>query len=179
MGLELTKAQRVILINQMEILKKLQPSKEEEYDKYIEILDRGYTPYYSEIFGEPDEELDKDISRQVFDVFDMYQALYFDYQNLTEDEREQINEKDVLFKGYDGNNESQYSFAHFVVFEMERYKFIKELLDEGKIESMNSHRGMAGHYKELLNRYHRIREENNKKHQRRLTLEQIKEVIGK
>ncbi|MEW5069665.1 YfbU family protein [Bacillus subtilis] len=180
MTLHFTKEQRAILINQLEIKQLLDESRKDLYEKYIEILDRGYSRYYSDIFGELDEELDDTVHKRVVGVLTMYETLYNDRLHLPEEEKKQIDEKDVLFKGFDGNNESSHhSYVNFLVRKMEMFSTIGELIETGKIKSTNSHRSMVGYYDELLQRYRSVTEKNNKSFKDRLTLEQFKEVLGK
>ncbi|CAI6223674.1 YfbU family protein [Bacillus subtilis] len=142
---------------------------------------RGYSSYYSDIFGgEPYEELDDIVHSRVAGVLRMYENLYNDRLHLPKEEMIQIDEKDVLFKGFDGNTESShYSYVNFLVGKMEEFNTIGELIKTGKIKSTNSHRSMIGYYDELLRRYRSVTEKNNKSFQDRLTLEQFKEVLGK
>ncbi|CUB44699.1 MULTISPECIES: YfbU family protein [Bacillus] len=176
MTLNFTKEQRAILINQMEILKRLDPQSEAEYERNIEVLYNGYSHFYEEIFGHIEDEFSPEITRKVFDVLTMYRALYFGFKNLTSEEQEEISEEDVLFQGFDGNEEpDHYCFANHVVKEAGLYSEMEDLIKEGKIE-MNSHRNRVRYYNELLSRWTKVREDAGGEH---LTLQQIKNVLGK
>lgn len=52
----LSKTERLILVNQYTILKKLDPESDEMYKQYIDILVKGSTLDYSEIFKHIEEE---------------------------------------------------------------------------------------------------------------------------
>lgn len=176
MTLNFTKEQRAILINQMEILKRLDPQSEDEYERNIEVLYNGYSHFYEDIFGHIEDEFSPETTRKVFDVLTMYRALYFGFKNLTSEEQEEISEEDVLFQGFDGNEEpDHYCFANYVVKEAGLYSEMGDLIKEGKIE-MNSHRNRVRYYNELLSRWTKVREDAGGEN---LTLQQIKNVLGK
>ncbi|MEC2274728.1 YfbU family protein [Bacillus subtilis] len=176
MTLKFTKEQRAILINQMEILKRVDPQNSDEYEKNIDILYNGFSYFYSEVCGEIEDEFPEIITRQVFDILNMYRTLYFSYQNLTEEEKDEISERDVLFQGFDGNEEPyHYSFVNYVVKRAGLYSEMRDLLEEGKIE-LNSHRNRISYYNELLSRWSQVSKETNEIY---LTLQQIKTVLGK
>ncbi|RBN39770.1 hypothetical protein DMN50_18610 [Priestia megaterium] len=176
MSLNFSKEQRALLINQFEILKHLDPSSTEEYDNKIEILYNGYSYFYEGIVGDVNEDLSEAVSRKVFDILDLYRDLYSSYENLTEEEQEQIEERHVIFRGFDGNEEiPYYKFAQFAVTKEGLYGEIKELVQEGKVE-MNSHANRLRYYNDLLSRWKPLREELNGE---KLNLEQIKHVLNK
>lgn len=176
MSLNFSKEQRALLINQFEILKHLDPSSTEEYDNKIEILYNGYSYFYEDIVGDINEDLSGVVSRKVLDILSLYRALYFGYENLTEEEQEQIEERYVIFRGFDGNEEiPYYKFAQFVVTKAGLYGEIKELIQEGKVE-MNSHANRLRYYNDLLSRWEPLRKELNGEN---LNLEQIKHVLNK
>lgn len=174
MTLKFTKEQRAILINQMEILKRVDPQNSDEYEKNIDILYNGFSYFYSDISGEIEDEFPEIITRQVFDILNMYRTLYFSYENLTEEEQDEISEEDVLFQGFDGSEEPyHYSFVKYVVERSRLYSEMSDLLEEGKIE-LNSHCNRISYYNKLLSRWSQI--STNEPY---LTLQQIKTVIGK
>ncbi|MES9786519.1 YfbU family protein [Bacillus pumilus] len=176
MTLQFSKEQRTILINQMEILKRLDPQNSDEYERKIEVLYNGYSYFYSDIFGEIEEEFSPEISRKVLDVLNMYRNLYFSFKSLTSEEQGEISEEDVLFQGFDGNEEyNHYRFAKHVVNEADLYLEISKLIDEGKIE-MNSHRNRLHYYNKLLSRWTKVKELAGRGN---LTLQQIKNVLDK
>ncbi|MBK0295839.1 YfbU family protein [Bacillus sp. S34] len=176
MSLNFSKEQRVILINQFEILKHLDPSYSDYYDNKIEILHNGYSYFYDDIVGDLSEDFPKETSRTVLDIFELYRKLYFSYKRLSPEDQEQINERDVIFKGFDGNTEtSYYSFANFVVLRAGKYGEIKDLIEEGKVD-MNSHSSRINYYIDLLSRWSPLRQESLGKD---LTLQQIKHLLNK
>ncbi|MCY8513536.1 YfbU family protein [Bacillus atrophaeus] len=176
MTINFTKEQRAILINQMEILKRVDPQNSDEYEKNIDILYNGFSYFYSDVCGEIEDEFPVIITRKVFDILDMYRTLYFSYENLPREEQDEISERDVLFQGFDGNEESyHYSFVNYVVKKSRLYLELKDLLDEGKIE-LNSHKNKISYYNELLSRWSQVRKETDDIY---LTLQQINTVLGK
>ncbi|CUB24276.1 hypothetical protein BN2127_JRS3_03780 [Bacillus safensis] len=175
MSLRFTKEQRAILINQFEILKRLDNNNEKDYDHNIEVLFNGYSTFYKKIFGDIEDEFPEEITRKVYDVLDMFRVLYSSYEQLTSEEKKEIDEKDVLFKGFDGNEETNhFVFASFILRKTELYSDLQELIKQNKVE-INSHRNIIYYYDELLANWSKIRKETKG----RLSLEQIKYVLDK
>ncbi|HDR8155557.1 TPA: YfbU family protein [Bacillus cereus] len=139
----LSKRERLILANQYDILSRLA---EEEYEKkefedLRDIFTSGYTRYYSLATEHFSDEVNQEECKFVVDVLDLYRDLYYSREHSAE-ARDAINENDVLFKGFDLNDEIEskyYSFYKFLVDQLGRYGEIKELIEAGKIESYNSH----------------------------------------
>lgn len=180
MTLNFTKEQRAILINQMEILKKVDKANEKEYEKKIFALHCGFSKLYSELIGEIDDELEIDIQNTVYDVFKMYRDLNHSYNKLSPEEQEQIEKEDLLFKGYDGHSEAAYLlFANFIIRELDHFVYIKKLLDSGEIESLDSHYSTLSYYKKLLPAWKHFNKAKENQLNSNLSLEEIKEILGK
>ncbi len=180
MTLQFTKEQRAILINQMEILKKVDKANEKEYEKKIYALYNGFSKLYSELIGEIDDELEIDVQNTVYDVFKMYRDLNNSYKKLSPEEQEQIDKDDLLFKGYDGHSEASYlSFANFIILELEHFVEIKLLLDSGEIESLDSHYSTLSDYKKMLQVWKHYKKAKENQLNSNLSLEEIKHILGK
>lgn len=161
--MKLSEETRLILYNQYEILKKLHPDYEEEYKLNQEIIYHGYEYNYEEL-GDFSSVYDEETSRFVFNVFNMIDALQISYSNLSKEDKLKINKEDLYFKGYDGNEEIEYSYARFVIKDLKRY-------DGLEIEDFNSHCNMVDTYKRMLDKWY-----NYGKHFK-LSVEQIKDII--
>ncbi|MED3728538.1 YfbU family protein [Priestia filamentosa] len=176
MSLNFSKEQRALLINQFEVLKHLDSSNSKSYDNKIEILQNGYSDFYDEIAGNISDEFPKDQSQKVWDILKLYRKLYFSYENLTPEEQEQIDEEEVIFQGFDGNEESNYYvFAKFIVEKAERYSEINELIKKGKVD-MNSHWPKLNYYDGLLSRLMQLNDEDTSQY---LACDQIKYILNK
>jgi|SRR5690606_25214541 len=134
---------RLILANQYEILSRLSNDdyEKEQFENLRDIFVSGYSRYYSlstEFFS---DEVSDDECKFVVDVLSLYRDLYFSRKN-SEEIQNAIVEKDVLFKGFDLNDDLEvkyYSFYRFLVEKLGRFEEIKELVELGKIDDYNSH----------------------------------------
>lgn len=134
--------ERLFFANQYEILSMLT---EDEYEKeQFEILKdifvSGYSRYYSFATERFEDEVSDEQCKFVVDVLTLYYDLYFSRKN-NEEVMEHIEEEDVLFKGFDLNDEIEgkyYSFYKFLVEKLGRFEEFKNLIKLGKI-NYNSH----------------------------------------
>lgn len=113
--MELTKKDRLILINQYQILKRLDPNSAKQYDQAIEILKQGYTLLYSQIAAEvTDAELCPDKAQVVADVIGAYKALEA-YKAANKDDKEVASHPWAKFRGFHGASEAEYlAYARFL-----------------------------------------------------------------
>ncbi|XOW22527.1 YfbU family protein [Lactococcus lactis] len=99
MELELSMKERLNLINQYKILLELADKdslEKKEYENLIEILERGYTRYYSRAISEiSEEELSDKECKAVVDILDLYSDLYFYWHN--DDEIQNTIDKSNVF----------------------------------------------------------------------------------
>lgn len=103
MSVELTRVERAMLINQYEILKRLEPSEASWYEEKIDILRSGYELLYGDaLFMGDDSTLSYDEGRYVMDVLDMYGFLQ------SSAEKAGLQDTRLKFHGFDGNNEDLY-----------------------------------------------------------------------
>ena len=169
----LTPFERLSLMNQFSMLKAVDPENESHYDDQIEILRSGYTIMYGEVFKYVYEEMEEDECRYVFDVLDMHRILINSFEALKD--KQGLTADDVVFEGFDGNNETKrYAFAEYLR-KAGRWK-------ETLVGDLNSHSIMTMHrYPKMLERYEPIKKQILDSHMGKwqLTAEQIKTVIGK
>ncbi len=130
---------RIILANQCRILQKVDPDNESEYRRALEILDNGYESEYGTIGGILIEPVPENVCEEVHSILGLYRSLSNGYKQLSD--KTGIDAKDVEFRGFDGNNESDHlSYAQF-------------LASEGKYEEsrvVNSHSQVLGMYRRML-----------------------------
>lgn len=156
--MELSKKDRLILVNQYRILQKLSTEGYEinDYESKITALLNGYTLHYEDLFDEFSEtELSKEESRYVLDVLELYRAIIFSYCRLCgENSVSKLSDKDILFPGFDGNEESQYlSYARYFIEDLGRYDEIKQYCAE---PDFNSHMNTTYRYKSMLEKLSHI-----------------------
>lgn len=164
----LTPLERLQLVNQYEMLEKMDPEHAEEYARKRRILEEGYTILYPEIFQGIDDEVSVKVCRYVFEVLDMHRALRQSFDALAD--KEGLTLDDLRFKGFDGNDETN------------EYSFITYLQEEGRrwTESLadcdlNTHYPTAARYKTMLEKWHSLGDIRQRFH---LTAAQIKEITG-
>lgn len=166
--LKMTKEERLILINQYQLLK--QTSDEEDDQKYwdlkIKILREGWAYLYeSELFEVIEEEKDEKVCKEVIDILKMYRNILGSVKNNGGIEKFD-GDYMLQFRGFDGNEEiDHYSFMQLYIEDMERF-------NESKSE--NSHSNMLSTYREMLERYNEVTKSKYKD----LTNEEIKYIVA-
>jgi uncharacterized protein YfbU (UPF0304 family) len=149
----MNKKERLILINQYEILAALKPDEESHYKELIKILSEGYEIFYDTLTEWIDEGMDETKSRFVLDVFDLYRAIH---SATLKSEDEKVTQHHLsYFHGFDGNYEAEYlSFARFLVEDQGKFAEQKGYLD--KNDSMNSPTEMVHTYRAMLKAHQEI-----------------------
>lgn len=167
--MDLTKKDRLLLYNQLEILKYLNPDDCDTYELEQKILVDGYKHNYNELIEGFSDELDESVSKYVFDVFQMYRSLNNSYLKLSKEDKLEIDIYDIKFQGYDGNEEvNHYAYAKFVLEDLKRYA---EIYDNGNVE-FNSHTNKLSDYSRMIQIWKSISGRYND-----LSLCQIKKII--
>lgn len=98
-----------------------------------------------------------EIVKEVVDILDMWSFIEYGYQNLSDEEKAQLEidadpfGKEPKFRGFDGNNESEYmSVASFLINDLDRFQ-------EFKGRSMNSHMPSIETYRRMQNAFEPMR----------------------
>ena len=92
--MELTKIERLSLINQYLILEKLYPEEKEHYSELRQALENGYTLHYSWCFDFLSDDMPIDECKKVLDILDLYRSMDFFMNSYRKDNKQfqQINE---------------------------------------------------------------------------------------
>ncbi len=169
--MKLRKIDRLLLINQYKILAALDKNEESSYLELIEILENGYSIFYSMIDEWVSEDMPVEKGRFVLQVLDLYRAIE-DVKRSTKDSRV-VNHPDSVFLGFDGNNESEYlGFCRFLIEKQGKFQEQKQYLQ--KNDGMNSHMPMVKKYERMLE----VKKTISSTDSWRLTVEQALEVLG-
>ncbi|MGJ9383219.1 YfbU family protein [Salipaludibacillus sp. CF4.18] len=164
--MKLTKLERLNLINQYQILEKLDPN--ENYSSFIKALQEGYEAHYSDLVEWLYDDFPKDKSDFVVDVLEMYRRIIFSYNAL--DDKGDLNESRIKFHGFDGNNESSYlGYASYFINDLGRYD---EIRNNTEFRDLNSHRPMIDNYMRKLSVWKSSLDVDN------LTLEEIQNILN-
>lgn len=169
--MELSDKDRLILYNQYEILKILNPQEKEYYEVDQEILINGFKANYDDLASGFMDETSVEVSEFVIDVLQMYRTLNNSYRELNEEEQKEINPKDIMFKGFDGNEEiDYYVYCEFYMNKLNRFEELKE----SKYFELNSHRNMVDYYRRKLSLWKEVKTGRYDK----LTLDNILYIMG-
>lgn len=161
-ALKLSEAERLILLNQYLILKKLDPEDSKDYDLKIEILQAGLVGAYRFVLTDLEPETPPEVFEKALEILDMYRRLIDSNATL---ESNGFPKERLRFPGFDGNNESSLSYsANVFVEKMGRYEEI------GKIP--NTHMPVVFRYDKMLAK---LSEYGDKMHQ--LTKDEIDAVL--
>lgn len=145
--MELTKKDRILLINQYKILAALNKDEESHYLELIEVLERGYEIFYSLVDEWVSEDMPEDEGRFVLNVLDLYRAIE-DVKRITKDER-LLKHDYSFFKGFDGNNETEHmAFCRFLI--ETQGKFQEQRPYKLRNDNLNSHMPMIEKYQRML-----------------------------
>ncbi len=107
--------------------------------------------------GIPFEETkDPDVVKEVVDILDMWQFIEGAYSRLTEEEKNKLAVdkeplgKDPKFKGFDGNQETEYiTAAMFLVNELDRFQIFKGRSFDSQPHSIGMHKRMLNAFKPI------------------------------
>ena len=169
-NMNLSKLQRLFLYNQYLILEKLYPEDAKLYSMFRKVLNDGYTLEYSTMFQIFDEEMTEEECKEVYDILDMYDALYNSFDRLPD--KSLIDKDKIHFDGFDGNNESeQRSYALFLIYDLGKYEKLRDV--KNKYDSLNSHSWRLDKYRTMLSVWKSIPIENRYE----LNAQQIQEIL--
>jgi uncharacterized protein len=145
--MNLTKKERVLLINQYRILAELDKSEAAHYLELIEILQGGYEIFYSKLDEWISDDMPRAEGRFVLDILDLYRAVE-DVKRSTKDSRLTAH-RYSFFRGFDGNDETEYmAFCRFLIEKQGKFQEQQQYLL--KNDNLNSHQPMIEKYKRML-----------------------------
>lgn len=144
--MELTKKDRLILVNQYAILEKLDPSNARDYALKRTALEEGYSLQYGQIFNVIYDEMPIEDCKEVLSILEMYRAITFSYFKIHNTKN--VDDQKYRFKGFDGNYETEYfSYCTYFISELGRYQ---ELKYENEHHDFNSPTQMLDKYRKML-----------------------------
>ena len=165
----LSKQERLILFNQYEILKNINPDNEKEYKNYQEILSSGYTENYCNFTAIINEPTPKEVQKFVYKVLDMFRGLNDSYIQLSDADKSQIKFEDIIYQGFDGNEEGEYyMYANFL---LESLGLYAESYTNSK-HQLNSHCNKVSTYSKMIKLWDTIADKFS------MDLENIKNLIA-
>jgi uncharacterized protein YfbU (UPF0304 family) len=151
--MDLTKKDRVFLINQYRILAALNENEADHYNELIEILQSGYKIFYSEIDQWVFDDMPEDEGKFVLNILNFYRAIE-DLKRSCKSEALSSHYHSI-FRGFDGNNETEYmGFARFLI--NDQGKFAEQQQYLMKNDSLNSHDPMIEKYQRILRKWEEL-----------------------
>lgn len=166
--MEISKKDRIILINQYRILSYLDSNEAEHYKELIDILENGYQIFYSLIDQWVFDDMPQEKSKFVLDVLNMYRAIE-DFKRRNKSEPV-AGEYFSFFRGFDGNEETEYmSFTRFLIEIQGKYSEQTPYLKDN--DNLNSHMSTIEKYKSMLAEW------NNLEQKHQLTEEQVLKIL--
>jgi hypothetical protein len=146
-AMKLTDVERTLLINQLTILKLLDPKGARHYDEKIEILNDGYEIFYDDVVHNLDTVSTEDC-RFVIHVLEMYRWLD-DYIRRHPEDEEVAKHHWARFAGFGGNDETMLmAFTRFLI--KTQGKFEEQLANERNTDRFNSHAPVREIYERML-----------------------------
>lgn len=164
---ELSKKERLLLINQYRILALLDEEGEADYyRKCIRILESGYEFHYHLLDQFIDDPMIAEESHEIIDILSMFRVLNDSYKRL--EDKSGIEEWQIKFVGFDGNNETgEMGYVRFLARHDERFT---DVIDPDRC---NSHCPTLDRYRKMLEHFRR-----NFPDSQILTKEQMLEVAA-
>lgn len=172
--IKLTQAERMILINQLTILKAIDKSGDaKELDRQIEILEKGFETFYDRVspchLYEPFSDED---SNFVFRVLAMYEAIDHYMREHPDDAADLEKVHLIHFAGFDGNNESEFlTFTRFLL--TKQAMFTGQLKHEKTTDGFNSHMPRVNVYRRQVERWGAMKEPFD------LSPEQVRSILSR
>ena len=149
--MEIEKKDRLILINQYTILQFLDPDSRNSYEEKVEILRDGYKIFYSDLDISLDDDMPEEKSEFVLSTLSVYRMIEY-YKNKHQDDAEICDHPLATFRGFDGNNESEYlGFTRFLINQQEKFEEQKKY--ERETDGFNSHIPMVSAYARMVNKW--------------------------
>lgn len=158
-------ADRLILLNQYRILARLCPQEATRWLRCANVLERGFTASYCDLFESLQEPLSRKMCDYVLAVLSLYSALQESYAKMPN--KGDIDPKELRFPGFDGNSQP------------ELLGFARHLRSRGRFEKLdtvmpdwNSHHDYQTEYRRMISTWRRYRSSSA------LSLRQIRGILS-
>lgn len=142
--MELSKKERLFLFNQYKILEKLYPEDPGLWKEPQAIILSGFAGDYDSLIDSMGN-VSAEACSEVISILQMFRALHDSYERL--EDKSGIEKKDVVFDGFDGNEEADhYIYANFVIVEQKKFTEFNQV-------KLNSHANRLPGYRQKLSRW--------------------------
>lgn len=169
--MEVSKKERLVLFNQYEILKCLNPDDTDYYRKNQAILEYGSPKDIESLFDFIESTTDE-VADEVHDILNMFRILKVSYDAIKS--KEEIKENDIKFKGFDLNEETDYYiYTKHIIENLNLYEEFKDY-------ELNSHCNKIAEYRRMLSIFNDIfKDDNSVEFDYILNADDIKKIIRK
>ena len=177
----LSSTNRLILRNQeilLSLCDGLEAHEREIHAKNVMILENGYTSDYSEVFRALRPEVPYSLCEELYDILDMFRVLRFSYNKLADDDKAQVEERDISFRGFDYSDSTESPLSGYVeyLFNDRKYEELEEPMKRFSDGGNSHHRNL-----DMYRRMYRCFNQIWRKHlltARELSLEEIQKVVS-
>lgn len=146
--MELSKKDRLLLINQYTLLKQGAPENAEYYDEMIEILQNGYSIYYSLLDAWISDDMPNEEGQLVLDILSIY-SMIEEYKRNKPDDHEISRHKAAIFKGFNADLEAQYfCFTNFLIERQQKFGELQQYSEQ--TFNFNSEEPQADKYRRMI-----------------------------
>jgi uncharacterized protein len=163
----------LILSNQFRILAAVDSESRENSLQHLEALESGYEAHYSWMTDRFDSGLSATETREIVDILQMHSDILHAFEKAASSATLELS--DVMFGGFDGNNESQQmGYADYFLFKLGRFSSLHEMI---KINGLNSHAPMLPTYRLMLPIWKQIMQKNQITHKYELSMQQLEAIV--
>lgn len=145
-------SERLILWNQYEILKRLDPASAKEHETSQEIVAQGFEQFYCELNALVEKEpIPFEVTAEVIDILDLFRAIDFSCRHHKYVPQSAY----AQFDGFDGNEETEhYAAAKFVRRTWGKWKELSGRPD-------NSHANVLERYRRMVRKWYEFERERD------------------
>lgn len=174
-------ANRLILRNTELLLAHCQDLDEDErksHAKNATILEEGFTGEYRHAFAALRPEIPSARCDELFDILDMFCVLRASYDKLPDDEKAEVEERDISFRGFDYSDDEETALPGYVeyLFADDRYTELAVPLSRFSDDG-NSHHRNLDIYRRMLHCFNQLWRKHIISFDL-LSLDEIKQVVS-
>ena len=143
----LSSTNRLILRNQELLLSMcdgLDEYERKHHEKNAEILEAGYTSDYTTVFAPLRPEVPYSLCEELYGILDMFRVLRFSYDKLADDEKQEVDEREISFRGFDYSDSVESPLSGYVkfLFKDEKYEELEEPMKRFSDDGNSHHRNL-------------------------------------
>lgn len=169
--MKLTNVERSCLILLNRIMARLSDEKHEReyHERAATILEDGYYALHDDqCMPHLSDPLSSDDMNFVGEVMTMFRRLQWAHEKLSPKERKLVDADDLVFPGFDGNNEIELvGYGRFLIDGLGHFKDLKH------VHGLNSHMPSVERYRRMLSRMPEVRDGGH------MSVEEIESVFGR